>query len=586
MQRNLIFIQLQCVVRNSLRYSLQVAKNTKIATSFFNLCSFVALLLLCQGLWAQEGDKKLPLAPSTELQLKNVLIEEFTGIHCPNCPRGHKIAQSLMSDFHPYVYTIAFHTGGYARPEANDPDYRTPYGDSLAKRIDVGAYPSATINRKEFKNELLYSTSDWRKRVKICHADTAKVNLYLDVHIDTLTRLINVTVEGYYTQTDLSAFHVLNVALLQNNIVGPQAGDEAGNQKKYVHVYMMRDMLTGLYGDTIRSIQKGNTFTKTYTYTVPAAYHEVPANMHDLQVLAFLEQTDHQILNVIGSAHKLPEAIPAVKARIASEGISKRYASEYFKLYVKNEGLDTIQNLSFEFQINGNTQSAQWTGVIAPFTYQYIVVPTKAYTLKPLDNTCTILLNGINKKPFAGNSIEFQFNGALESTTKIYMEFKPDLWGEENQIILKTLQGEVVYVRGPFPNKRSEVYYDTLELKKDTLYSLEITDKAEDGLKAPSGYIKLYKSNHSLLYQNYDIQGVGDVIPLNASLVISAIETSDKLTQNSCLFFENGQYVFDADPHFSLPKNLVIYTITGQKIGIYPQLSNRFILPSLHPGVY
>mgnify|MGYP001317457731 FL=1 len=36
----------------------------------------------------------------TTVQKKNILLEEFTGIHCGNCPDGHAIANTLAT-FHP-----------------------------------------------------------------------------------------------------------------------------------------------------------------------------------------------------------------------------------------------------------------------------------------------------------------------------------------------------------------------------------------------------------------------------------------------------------------------------------------------------
>ena len=36
---------------------------------------------------------------STVPQNRNVVIEEFTGINCQNCPDGHRVANSLMATY-------------------------------------------------------------------------------------------------------------------------------------------------------------------------------------------------------------------------------------------------------------------------------------------------------------------------------------------------------------------------------------------------------------------------------------------------------------------------------------------------------
>lgn len=521
---------------------------------------------------------------STQASLKSVLLEEFTGIHCPNCPRGHQTAESLINDFYPYVYAIAVHAGGYAVPRLeSEPDYRTIYGDSLVEQLKVTGFPTATINRHTFKGEFIFSTNDWRVRTRLIHQDTAVVNLYIDMQMDIPKRELKVTVEGYYTQTVDVPFHVLHLALLQSNILGPQAGSA---EDVYAHKHMLRDMLTGFSGDTVKTPRKGDYFSRSYTYIVPNAYKNIPAKMEDLQLVAFLKQPDDQILNVVGSMHE-PLDVPPLKARIGSEGMSKRYAYEYFDLYVKNEGSDTIRELNFDVTINGVTQKVDWSGHIAPFMYQYITIFTEPYTLKDLDNTCKITLKGINKLNFEGNAVDFLFNGALQTTSKIYMEFKTDLWGEENMILVKMLQGEIVYSKGPFPNAQPTVYQDTLLLDENTLYSLEITDASEDGMKLPSAYIKLYKENNSLLYQNYDIVSTGDIVPLNTVLKVDIDKEIEKTTSDRAVFSPTEAcYIFIPAQGMVYPKSLSVLNILGQEVFKTSTITNRVMLPHLHKGMY
>ncbi len=46
---------------------------------------------------------------STEPSMQSALIEEYTGIHCPNCPDGHAIAASLTSAHPEDGFTVAIH---------------------------------------------------------------------------------------------------------------------------------------------------------------------------------------------------------------------------------------------------------------------------------------------------------------------------------------------------------------------------------------------------------------------------------------------------------------------------------------------
>lgn len=50
---------------------------------------FVTAILTCNFSIAQYQ-------VSTDVQPKNILLEEFTGINCGNCPSAHKIAANLL----------------------------------------------------------------------------------------------------------------------------------------------------------------------------------------------------------------------------------------------------------------------------------------------------------------------------------------------------------------------------------------------------------------------------------------------------------------------------------------------------------
>ena len=50
----------------------------------------------------------------TEATHKSVIIEEFTGIHCGNCPDGHKRAAALQRMHPDNLFVVAIHAGSFA----------------------------------------------------------------------------------------------------------------------------------------------------------------------------------------------------------------------------------------------------------------------------------------------------------------------------------------------------------------------------------------------------------------------------------------------------------------------------------------
>src|SRR5690554_8137402 len=74
---------------------------------------------------------------STSPENKNVVLEEFTGIYCVFCPEGHAIAQAIKDANPDRVSLINIHTGSFAVPNGNHPDFRTNYGAPIADRKSV-----------------------------------------------------------------------------------------------------------------------------------------------------------------------------------------------------------------------------------------------------------------------------------------------------------------------------------------------------------------------------------------------------------------------------------------------------------------
>src|SRR5690554_2477315 len=84
---------------------------------------------------------------STSPQDQNVVLEEFTGIHCVYCPQGHAIAQAIQNANPDRVSLINIHVGSYAVPGAGEPDFRTPYGNAIVGQTGLTGYPGGTVNR-------------------------------------------------------------------------------------------------------------------------------------------------------------------------------------------------------------------------------------------------------------------------------------------------------------------------------------------------------------------------------------------------------------------------------------------------------
>lgn len=77
---------------------------------------------------------------------RNVLLEEFTGQDCPNCPEGSAEAKRLQEIFDHKVIVIGIHAGGLAKAKYITEAGKT-YWTKFYQDGDTRGYPAAMVNR-------------------------------------------------------------------------------------------------------------------------------------------------------------------------------------------------------------------------------------------------------------------------------------------------------------------------------------------------------------------------------------------------------------------------------------------------------
>ena len=241
---------------------------------------------------------------STSPQNKKVVLEEYTGIHCVNCPGGHLIAKQIYDNNPGDAFIIAIHTGSFASPSLLEPDFRIdPIGSTLANTFGVSFNPSATINRHLFSgnNSLSMSPSNWATTSAQISTESSPVNVGVQAIVDS-TNTLFVDVEVYYTGSQTVTSNKLNVAVVQNNVEGPQSGMSANPSAvlpngNYNHQHMLRHLMTGQWGATISTITQGSLYTNQFTWSLPADINGVALDPMNLSVIAFISEDNDEILS-------------------------------------------------------------------------------------------------------------------------------------------------------------------------------------------------------------------------------------------------------------------------------------------------
>jgi len=415
---------------------------------------------------------------STTPENRNAVIEEWTGIHCGYCPTGHAAVQAAVTNNPGDVVGINFHSGGYAVPSGGEPDYRTTNGDAHDTAFGPSGYPSSTLNRRTIGGEQLYhpaGTNDADK-VPTVIAEVSEVNMNIVATLDIVTRQLDVAVEYYYTSNAPSGTNELYVAILQNNVQGPQTSYDLGNYNPggwignpadgvYNHMHMFRDMMSAQWGDAINSTTTGSTATVNYSQVLPMDINGVALDIANIEIAAFINdgtQTAGDVLTAT-SAHPTLTGFTATDEVIwnsaAADDIETcdLLASQTMSptTNIQNWGSNAMTSATITYDVNGGTPVVMnWSGNIAPGGAEEVTLDPITFVPNAGSNTLNVAVsnpNGVadNTADNSG-STTFQAVGPATTGLSINVDFFTDNYAGETSWEIRSSNNTVVASGGPY----------------------------------------------------------------------------------------------------------------------------------------
>ena len=218
-----------------------------------------------------------------------ILLEEYTGNMCPNCPDAAVEVEKLMKMYPNRIVVIAIHSGVFARPiptRGYTADFRTTVGDSLTNHYGVGAYPNGIINRALTNGTYLHGHGEWESIIGELVADTTAANANITVNVtpnadDSSYNVVVNTVAKQYGNLKLCVY------VTEDNLVCQQASGQE-TIPDYNHDHVLRGSLNGTWGEAI-----GNESSKAYNLSVAGTGW----NPENLNIVAFIyDETNQTVL--------------------------------------------------------------------------------------------------------------------------------------------------------------------------------------------------------------------------------------------------------------------------------------------------
>ena len=170
---------------------------------------------------------------------RKVLLEEFTGQRCTNCPAAHAIIEKLEEQYGEDLIVVSIHAGpfGIAAPDG----LMLPTGDEYASRWNITSYPAGVVDRSGG----VLSPDGWANAIR------TQIGKVSPVDIDLEANLVGDSIEVISKVSSSEALKAsLQLWVTQDSIVGFQI-DDGTRIPDYVHNNVFRGCVNGTWGQTL-----------------------------------------------------------------------------------------------------------------------------------------------------------------------------------------------------------------------------------------------------------------------------------------------------------------------------------------------
>jgi hypothetical protein len=231
------------------------------------------------------------VGPEPGEKVRKVLLEDFTGQKCPNCPEAAEIAHNLQ-DLNPdQIVILTIHAGFWAVPSSSGnftADYRTSVGDDLNSSFNIEYNPTGMINRTEYDGTRTLTPDKWEGAVNAQLDMPAQAWIVITNEYGTSNRKLICSVESTFLE-NLDGTYKICAFLTESGIISPQQTED-GIDTTYEHNHVLRASLNGTWGDLVGGdgmAVANNKLTDEFEINLDNAW-----NAENCNIAAFIYNTE------------------------------------------------------------------------------------------------------------------------------------------------------------------------------------------------------------------------------------------------------------------------------------------------------
>ena len=236
---------------------------TALLTLIMSACSHI-----------DESDRLIYVKPADVK--RRVLLEDFTGQRCVNCPKASDEIKALQEQYgEDHVIAVGIHSGPLGFYTKGDYlGLSTEVGDEYYDHWALEYQPVGLIDRGD---PLEYTA--WNARIREELEKTAPVEIDIELH----QKDNQLTVQAEVMGIDGTTSGKLQLWLTEDGITAFQMMPDGTRNMEYIHRHVFRAAINGTWGESV-SVAEGETFTTNdYLFTIPEGW-----NADRLSVVAFV----------------------------------------------------------------------------------------------------------------------------------------------------------------------------------------------------------------------------------------------------------------------------------------------------------
>ena len=408
-------------------------------------------LVACDNV--DEDERFIPIEGGTPTAgQKNILIEDFTGMLCINCPNAAAEIQTLSKRYEGRVVSVALHPEmqGFSGPLANQ------LATTYAEHYGIESLPKGMVDRQAPEDFDKWSTTVYQRSL----IEEPEVNIEVNnINFAEATRQLTIDLD-LTAKTDMDA--TLQVWLTESNITSFQSMPDGSTNRNYTHNHVLRDAVNGTWGEILQV--SGDATNVTYTYTVPTDWDaqnmDVVAFVSNessvLQVIEYGLFEDDETENPVAPQMEWTwngSAVPSDITLQATDGVATlkdllltNAGGGTLAAQIAVEVIENEPNADIQFTLNGQALSQSTLvslasaevaniGAVATFAPNTYGTAQAKVTVTSGDVTKTVLLNfnAIEEQPQPQslfsivNNGEIVVDGATIEVNSTWFEFAPGM---------------------------------------------------------------------------------------------------------------------------------------------------------------